>query len=69
VTLRDYLDAHDLKLHEFAEASGLSVSYLSRLVNRRLRPSMEAAIRIHRATGGEVTFEDLVGDELAEEVI
>lgn len=66
MTLQEFLDSRDLSLTDFAGLSGLSLSYLSRLRSGQLKPSRSAIVHIHRVTNGQVTFEDLVGDELKE---
>ena len=63
--LKDYLESKDLNGKGFSEISGLSEPYLSQIANGKRVPSTEAIIKIHRATNGQVTFEDLVAaDEL-----
>ena len=49
---REYLDGK-IKL-EFAERIGVSPAYLSQMLWWWRRPSLELAVRIERATNGEV---------------
>ena len=62
--LAEYLNENDLTHEDFARKSGVSRPVISKICVNIQRASMEAAIRIHRATKGKVTFTDLVGDEL-----
>jgi len=63
--LSEYLEAHKFRLVDFSEKSGVKISAISEIKNGRKRASMNEALRIHRATGGAVTFADMVGDQLA----
>ena len=65
MTLRHYLDSNGLSTAAFGRRCGLSQPYVWEIANGRM-PSMRAAVRIHRATNGEVGLEDLAGDELRE---
>lgn len=47
-SLKAALDAHDLKQNEAARILGKSEAYVSKLVNRRERPSLEIAVRIEQ---------------------
>ena len=63
MTLSDYINANRLTVDEFAERVNYTRQYIHALMARKQRTSMEAAIRIHRATDGHVTFADLMGTE------
>ncbi len=66
MTLKEYLKSQNIRLLDMSAKTGLAISWLSEIANGRKRASMEAAIRIHRATGGLVTFNDLVAEELSQ---
>lgn len=63
MTLEKYFASEDRKhktQDDLAQSLGVSQSYISLLVARKKRPSLPLAKRIVEATGGEVTYDDLV---------
>jgi DNA-binding transcriptional regulator YdaS (Cro superfamily) len=61
-TLNDYLSAKSISQKAFADLLGVDQSIVSRLSRRAMRPSLELAFAIERATDGAV----LAGSWLAE---
>lgn len=60
MTLSKYLEGKGMSQRAFAKMSGVSTSHLSEIVLGRKVPGLLVAKTIVDATGGEVTFEDLV---------
>jgi transcriptional regulator with XRE-family HTH domain len=58
-SLTDYLAAQDETQTAFAARAGLTDSTLSRLLKGRNPPSPEVVERVHVATDGQVTANDL----------
>ena len=56
--LHDWLAEHDKTAAWLAERTGLSASYLSRLIEGERSPSIETCAKIAEATGGAVTAND-----------
>lgn len=65
--LHTWLAANSRTATWLAEQTGLSVSQISRLVERdgaeKRRPSIETCEKISRATNGEVTANDFMRDD------
>ncbi len=53
-TLTEYLEAMSISQKAFADLVGVDRSIISRLSRREMRPSLELAFAIERATGGAV---------------
>ena len=60
MTLSDYLTAENLKPAQFAKVSGVSPSIIGRLLNGSRGVSLEVALRISEATGGNVRLNELI---------
>lgn len=62
--LHTWLDEHGKTAAWLAERTGLSASYLSRLIGRNgvaaRSPSIETCVKIEEATAGEVTASDFM---------
>ena len=58
-TLKQYLRDHELSQVDFAREVGISVSYLSEIAAGIKVPSLAVAVKIHRATGGAVSFHSM----------
>ncbi len=58
--LRDYLHFARKSIVDFAKEAGVSRHHISRIVNRRDKPSLTLARYIEVITGGEVTVKDLM---------
>lgn len=58
--LRRYCRLEDIKLTEMATKLGISHSHLSNIMYNRHRPSPSLVKRIHKATEGHVTEQDLM---------
>lgn len=52
--LSQYLRKHRIRQMDFAEAVGVTQGVISRLVSGTVKPSLDLAVRIERATGGVV---------------
>ena len=69
--LLDYLTENDLTQAAFAKQIGRDRSTVNRVANGQVDPDGETVRAIHRATGGQVTADDLFGlsspDETAAE--
>lgn len=63
--LAAYLSKTGQSQRDLAELVGTTDAHMSRLVNRRARPSAELAEKIEKATGGKVTFKALMLAERA----
>jgi DNA-binding transcriptional regulator YdaS (Cro superfamily) len=59
MTLEDYIKVYKIKGGDLAKAAGISHAYLSDIKRGKIQASMNAAIGIHNATGGKVSFNDL----------
>ncbi|MDX3884062.1 MAG: helix-turn-helix transcriptional regulator [Sphingomonas sp.] len=55
--LKTYLETRNVRQAEFAELAGTTPATISRLVSGGLRPALDLAHRIERASGGEVPTE------------
>ena len=59
-----WLEKNDRTATWLADKTGLSVSHVSRLIERKgvaeKSPSMETCLKISEATGGEVTADDFM---------
>lgn len=56
-----------IKHHEFAEKLGISLTYLSRIVNCKQSPSVRLAKRIQEITNGQVKWHEII-DQVSEEI-
>jgi DNA-binding transcriptional regulator YdaS (Cro superfamily) len=61
--LKEYLFFKRRSISSFADEVQINRSYMTRIVNRNIKPSRFLAKEIERATGGEITAEYLRGDE------
>jgi transcriptional regulator with XRE-family HTH domain len=61
--LRRWRQANGLNLKQVAQTEGVGVSpsHLSEIERGRNKPSLDLAVRLSRATGGEVKVEEFVG--------
>ncbi len=57
MTLREYIDQHNLRQRELARRWGMPESTLSDLLNGRRRPSIELASKIKRLSDGAVPLD------------
>ena len=57
--LGDYLSKHGMKQSEFAALAGMSQGTVSDIVTERIQLSVMRALRIIKASNGEVTIDDL----------
>lgn len=62
VSLRDYLWKNRWRFtqHEFARRVGIAPTYLSRIANGAITPSMTLAKKIQQETNGEVKWHELM---------
>ena len=58
--LAAYLDAQKLTQEQFAQLAGVPGPQVSLWLSRRRRPGLESALKIARATRGEVKPEDWI---------
>jgi transcriptional regulator with XRE-family HTH domain len=58
--LKKYLETHEVTAAHIARRVGVSRSYLGRLVRDLHTPRLDVAQKIVEATGGAVTFADLL---------
>jgi transcriptional regulator with XRE-family HTH domain len=63
MTLKEYMKANNLKLHDLAEKLGCSISLVSRLRSGSRRPGWAMSAKIKLATGGAVTRDDFYEEE------
>lgn len=63
--LHDYLKKEGETRRSFAQKAGISRAMVSHIATGRATPSIETALRIQEATGGEVTAKDLIPDHPA----
>lgn len=63
-TLTEYLGKSGITQRQLAVAARVSPSYMNEIVQKLKTPSLAVALRIHRATGGEVEIEALVKSPL-----
>ena len=63
MTLGAWLARNDLSEAEAARLLGMAQSALNRITFKRLPPNLRNAAKIVRGTGGEVTYEDLLGPD------
>lgn len=61
--LREYLFRNRMTVTEFGKKIDCSRSYLSTIINGAQKPGKRLAKEIERATNGEVTTKDLLGQE------
>ena len=57
-----YLWERDISAEKFAAQIGVSPSTISRMRHHGMKPSLTVAIKIERATNGEVTVHSLAGE-------
>ena len=60
--LSSYRKDKGLTLRKFSERCGLSTSYLCEIEGGKC-PSFNAVKKIHKATNGEVSFDDWISEE------
>lgn len=61
--LKKYLFLKRINITEFSEKIEISRSYLSAIANGKLIPSRKIARQIERATEGEVTAKEILGEK------
>ena len=59
--LNEFLNERGLTQCQFALLCELSETHVSRLVSGQKKPSFNSLVKIHNATNGAVTFNDLAG--------
>lgn len=62
--LKEFLNEREITQSQFAMLCDLSETYVSRLVSGQKKPSFDSLVKIHNATYGAVTFNDLAGARL-----
>ncbi len=55
-----YLWKHKITREKFAEDADITPSHLSTLIHKKRSPSLMTAIRIHRASHGKVSYEEML---------
>ena len=60
MTLKRYLFEFGISQASFAEMLGITVNYMSKLVNKKCVPSRKLALRIEVLTSGKVTATELL---------
>lgn len=68
MTLREYLEASRQTLSSFSRVCGVHKVCLSLYLAGKRGLSLASAARIVRATGGQVTFEDLLPPEVRDKL-
>lgn len=63
MTLERWLARNRLSEAEAARRLHMAQSAINRITNSRLSPTLRNAAKIVRGTGGEVTYEDLLGPD------
>ena len=63
--LAEWMTKNNFKLEKFSELTGVSISYLWKLRRFEVIPSLLLAKIIVIATGGEVSYDDLLGEDSA----
>ena len=58
--LKEYLDSNGIRYKFFAEKLGISHSYMSRLMHKKIVPSPALALKIEELTQGKVSKEGLI---------
>jgi predicted transcriptional regulator len=58
--LKKYISERNISPRDFASEVDISISYLYHIINGVRRPSPETALKIEKATGGEVKAVDLI---------
>ena len=61
-TLRQFLNERGLSQRAFAASVPMQTSHLCEILSGKKSPSLEVAVRMIRATGGEVQAEGLLPD-------
>lgn len=59
--LDEFLTSNRLTLHEFAREIGVDAATVHRIKEGRVAPHRKTLERIHQATGGAVTPNDILG--------
>lgn len=63
MTLKEYLNQHQLSLQAFADCCGLSAPTVLRIRDGKNIPSRRTLTAIVQATNGEVNIQDLISVE------
>ena len=63
MNLREYLFKKKIKHEDFAKKVGINRSTLHRIMSGISDPSLSLATKIVKATKGQVSYEEIVGDE------
>lgn len=61
--LKEYLDTYGIRQNFLADKAGISVVAFSCYVLGKKTPNIETAWKIHKATNGEVSFQDWLLEE------
>ena len=57
--LKDYLEQNNISQNTFARMCGLSFSAINKLINRNTDLFLSTALKVEKATNGEITVYDL----------
>lgn len=62
--IKDYLYFNRIYASEFAKMVEITPTYMRHICNRKIIPSKKIAKRIELLTGGEVSVEDIMGEDI-----
>jgi len=66
--LYDYLSKNRIKYKDFAKKIGIGQNHLSSIINKKVKINLSTAMKIHKGTDKQVSFEDLAGIAKEKEV-
>lgn len=61
--LREYLSVNSMTHEEFSQKVNISRTQITKIINNKVKPSVNLVKKIKEATNGEVTYEDLIDEE------
>lgn len=61
--LRKYLFVNSMTHEEFSQKVDVSRTQITKIINNKVKPSVNLVKKIKEATNGEVTYEDLIDEE------
>ena len=67
MTLYQYLSKNQIEKAQFARDLGIAESTLYKYINQERNPQLPIAIKIYRITGGHVSYEDMLVEELEDD--
>lgn len=67
--LKTYLDYHNLTLLKMANDLGLDESFISKLKNKKIIPSLPVALLISRYTNNEVSVVELISQDRFDSIL